>query len=102
LNNEEDESDSVSFISNKMGYLSSKITGKHVWTFDEIQNALLNSPFIRIPTEILLNIFGLLSVRDLGNISLVCRYFKMITDQDVIWKTRCNSKSSLFSLFKLI
>ena len=73
-----------------------------MWTSDEIQNTLLNSPFNGLPIEIILKIFGLLSVYDLGNVSLVCRYFKMIVDQDIIWKTRCNSKSILSSLFKLI
>ncbi|CAF0903062.1 unnamed protein product [Rotaria sordida] len=44
-----------------------------------------------MPTEMILKIFELHSVRDLENVSLVCRYFKMIVDHDIIWKTRCNS-----------
>ncbi|CAF4012850.1 unnamed protein product [Rotaria sp. Silwood1] len=69
------------------------VTWLHVWTFSEIQNAVLESSFVAIPNEILLCIFQLLSVRDLCNVSLVCRLFKMIADQDEIWKLKCNSKT---------
>jgi hypothetical protein len=82
-------------------YTPPKITRKHLWRFDKTQNALLNSPFYRMPPEIMLKIFGLLSIRDLENISLVCRYFKIIIDHDSIWKTMCNSKLNLSSLFKI-
>ncbi|CAF4646506.1 unnamed protein product, partial [Rotaria sp. Silwood2] len=95
--NEEDESETIDFIENEIQDFPRKITWKHLWTVDKTQNALLNSPFINMPTEIMLKIFGLLSVRDLENVSLVCRYFKMIVDQDTIWKTRCNISTKLNS-----
>ncbi|CAF1035005.1 unnamed protein product [Rotaria sordida] len=95
-NNEENELEAIDFIENKIQDSPAKITWKHVWTFDKSQNALLNSPFIDIPTEIMLKIFGLLSIHDLGNVSLVCRSFKMIVDQDTIWKKKCNINSYLF------
>jgi hypothetical protein len=68
------------------------VTWNHSWSLDETRDSLLESSFIIIPTEIILRIFGLLSVSDLGRISLVCRRFKMIVDHDVIWQPKCNSK----------
>jgi hypothetical protein len=56
------------------------------------QDTFSESPFINIPTEIILHIFQFLSIRDLCNISLVCRSFKTIADQDELWKAKCNSK----------
>ncbi len=82
----------IDFIESKIRNCSPQINLKHVWKFDETQNALLNSPFFIIPTEVILKIFRLLSIHDRRNISLVCRYFKMIVDNDNIWKTRFNSK----------
>ena len=72
------------------------ITWQHVWSFDETRDALLESIFNQIPNEIMLRIFKLLSVPDLCNISLVCRWFKMIADQDDIWKLKCNSEYYIF------
>ena len=40
----------------------------------------------------MLQIFKFLSVHDLGNVSLVCRSFKMIADQDEIWKLKSKCK----------
>jgi hypothetical protein len=78
----------------------SNVTWQHIWSFDETKAALLKSKFARIPNEIILRIFKLLSVPELCNISLVCRRFKMIADQDEIWKLKCNSKYRIFlSLF---
>ena len=68
------------------------ITWKHLWSMDQTSNALTESPFDRIPAEILIKIFRLLSVDDLANVSLVCRSFKMIADQDEIWQLKCNSE----------
>ncbi len=68
------------------------------WPLDETRVALTESLFNNIPNEIMLHIFRFLSVPDLGNISLVCRSFKMIADQDEIWKPKCNSNSQIFSL----
>ncbi|CAF4294932.1 unnamed protein product [Rotaria sordida] len=66
------------------------ITWQHTWSFNETENALTQSVFARIPSEIMLRIFKLFSVPDLCNVSLVCRRFKMIGDQDEIWKLKCN------------
>ncbi|CAF1328355.1 unnamed protein product [Rotaria sordida] len=96
-NNEEDELETRDFIENEIQDFPPKITWKHLWTFDETQNALLKSPFINMPTEMILKIFELLSVHDLENVSLVCRYFKMIVDHDIIWKTKCNISKKLNS-----
>jgi hypothetical protein len=74
------------------------VTWQHVWSFDERRNALSESFFANIPNEIMLRIFKSFSVPDLSNISLVCRWFKIIADQDQIWKLKCNSKLILFSL----
>ena len=71
---------------------SSQIIWKHSWSSAETQNALSTSAFIAIPTEIMLRIFRLLSVPDLCRVALVCRSFKMVVDQDEIWKLKCNSK----------
>jgi hypothetical protein len=79
-------------VSHKKERSPPNITWTHLWSSDETQDALLNSPFRRMPTEVIFEIFRLLSVRDLGNVSLVCRSLKMIADQDDIWKTKCNSK----------
>jgi hypothetical protein len=62
------------------------------WSFDETRNVLSKSPFIHVSNEIVLHIFQFLSVRDLCNISLVCRSFKLIADHDQLWKLKCNSK----------
>jgi len=69
-----------------------QITWKHSWTTSETRDALLNSSFSNIPNEIYLQIFQFLSIRDLGNVSLVCRQFKTIADDDQIWKSKCKSK----------
>jgi hypothetical protein len=62
------------------------------WSLNETRDALRKSSFNNIPNEVILHIFRFLSVPDLCNISLVCRFFKMIADQDEIWKSKCNSK----------
>jgi hypothetical protein len=76
-----------------------KITWKHSWSSDETKNALTNSAFRALPTEVMLHIFKFLNVYDLGKVSLVCRSFKMIADQDDIWKLKCNCKSTHFVFF---
>lgn len=72
------------------------ITWQHIWSLGETRRALSKSPFAKIPNEILLHIFKLLSVSDLCNVSLVCRSFKMIADQDEIWILKCDSKCYVF------
>ncbi|CAF0853889.1 unnamed protein product [Adineta steineri] len=74
-----------------------KITWQHSWSSDETKNGLENSHFGTIPTEVMLDIFKYLSVHDLGNVSLTCRSFKMIADQDEIWKLKYNSSTKLHS-----
>lgn len=72
------------------------VTWKHIWTVDESKDALLESPFSKLPIEVILQIFKNLNVNDLCNISLVCRSFKMIADQDEIWKLKSNCKFILY------
>ncbi|CAF3935032.1 unnamed protein product, partial [Adineta steineri] len=74
-----------------------KITWQHSWSSDETKDGLENSHFRTIPTEVMLDIFKYLSVHDLGNVSLACRSFKMIVDQDEIWKLKCKSSTKLHS-----
>jgi hypothetical protein len=62
------------------------------WLWNESRDALLKSLFVNIPNEIILHIFQFLSVPDLCNVSLICRFFKMIADHDEIWKAKCNSR----------
>jgi hypothetical protein len=78
-----------------------QITWKHSWTTSETRDALLNSSFSNIPNEIYLQIFQFFSIRDLGNVSLVCRQFKIIADDDQIWKSKCKSKFKFVLLFFL-
>ncbi|CAF0885329.1 unnamed protein product [Rotaria sordida] len=73
------------------------ITWQHLWPYDESRNALSQSSFADIPNEILLRIFQLLSIQDLCNVSSVCRLFKMIVDQDNLWKYKCNTTTRLYS-----
>jgi hypothetical protein len=65
------------------------------WPLNELRDALSESLFVKIPNEIILQIFRFLFVGDLCNVSLVCRSFKMIADHDEIWKPKCNSKWNL-------
>ncbi|UJR10791.1 hypothetical protein I4U23_014978 [Adineta vaga] len=74
-----------------------KLTWQHSWPLDQTANALVDSSFRLLPPEVLLQIFKGLSVHDLGNVALVCRTFKMIVDQDDIWKTKCNSSTKIQS-----
>jgi hypothetical protein len=76
-----------------------KVTWKHSWNSDEVKGALTQSDFRTLPTEVMLHVFKFLTVHDLGNVSLVCRSFKMIADQDEIWKLKSNCKFIHFFLF---
>ena len=65
-----------------------KITWEHSWALDKTKNALARSSFRSLPNELVLHVFKFLSVHELGNISLVCRAFKMLADQDEVWKSK--------------
>jgi hypothetical protein len=80
-----------------------KITWQHSWPSDQVKDALVQSNFKTLPTEVMLHIFKFLNVHDLGNVSLVCRSFKMIADQDEIWKLKSNCQFThlLFFLFEI-
>ena len=75
-----------------------RIIWKHSWEVDQMRAALLESSFSSIPNEIFFQIFQLLSIRDLGKVSLVCRFFKTIASQDEIWQSKCGSAYRLFTL----
>jgi hypothetical protein len=77
------------------------MTWQHIWSLDETRGALLESVFAKIPNEILLRIFKFLSVSDLSNVSLVCRWFKMTVDEDEIWKLKCDGKFYVFVSLKI-
>ncbi|CAF1015771.1 unnamed protein product [Adineta steineri] len=64
------------------------ITWQHIWPYTERQDALANSYLRCLPNEILIQIFRILSVHDLGNVALVCRTFKMVTDQNEVWSKK--------------
>lgn len=68
------------------------ITWARQWSLDAAQNSLSESPFWTLPSEVTLHIFGHLSAHGLGQVSLVCRQFKMIADHDELWKAKCNSE----------
>ena len=68
------------------------ITWPRQWPIDATLNATSKSPFQALPTEVTLQIFRHLSVYELGQVSLVCRRFKMIADHDELWKAKCNSE----------
>lgn len=77
------------------------LTWKCEWSFDKRQQALSTSPFANRPSEILIRIFQFLSVHDLGNVSLVCRHFQVISDQDETWWPKCNRKCHPLSSFSV-
>lgn len=71
-----------------------QLTWQYAWTRDEVVDALASSPFALLPDEISLRILQSLSVRDLANVSLICRQFKILTDDETIWQRHCQGKSS--------
>ena len=68
------------------------ITWPRQWPIDTTENAVSESPFRTLPTEVTLQIFRQLSAHELCHVSLVCRRFKMIADHDELWKAKCNSE----------
>ena len=75
-------------------FIPPKIIWLHSWSLNETRGALSQSFFIDLPNEIILHIFRFLSVRDLCNLSLVCRAFKIIADDDQLWRHKLHSKSN--------
>lgn len=75
-------------------FIPPKITWLHSWSLNETRGAISQSFFSDLPNEVILYIFRFLSVRDLGHVSLVCRAFKIIADDDQIWKRKLYSKSN--------
>lgn len=78
-----------------------KITWSHLWPSEATKDALAQSIFQKLPTEVILKIFQSLSVHELGQVSLVCRLFKMIADQDEIWKLKSNCKLKILSVISV-
>ena len=76
-----------------------KVMWEHSWSSDEVHTGLTNSLFRLLPTEVILHIFKFLSVHDLGNVSSLCRSFKMIADQDEIWKLKCKCTCTFIPFF---
>jgi hypothetical protein len=74
-------------------FVTPNISWLHSWSLNEARDALSDSLFNNIPNEIILHIFRFFSVRYLCNVSLVCRSFKIIADQDQLWKSKCDRKS---------
>ena len=93
VRNQNDKSRSTKL--EKQGVVTSTIS----WPLDQTHHALSESLFNNIPNEITTQIFQYLSVSDLCNVSLVCRSFKMIVDQDEIWKSKCDSKCNHFYFY---
>lgn len=49
----------------------------------------LQSPFETLPAEILIQVFGFLSVVDAARVSLVCKRFHHISSDERLWKHLC-------------
>jgi hypothetical protein len=87
------QTENIFVKSEKEEFVTPNISWLHSWSLNETRDALSESLFNNIPNEIILYIFQFFSVRDLCNLSLVCRSFKIIADQDQLWKSKCDSKS---------
>ena len=77
------------------------VTWQHIWPEDEARMAVEQSPFNRLPNELIINVFKYLDVPDLSSVSSVCRLFKMNADQDEIWTTKINQCKFIY-LFLLL
>ena len=87
------KTESISFKSENEEFATPNTFWLHSWSLNESRDALSQSFFYNIPNEILLHLFRYFSVPDLCNISLVCRMFKIIADQNQLWKSKYDSKS---------
>lgn len=74
-----------------------EIPWEHKWPNIETRVSISQSVFENIPDEILLQIFRFLSVHELGQLSLVCRHFKMLIDRDDVWQHRVNNSAKALS-----
>jgi hypothetical protein len=84
----------------KEEFVAPNISWFHTWSLNETRDALSDSLFNNIPNEIILHIFRFFSIPDLCNVSFVCRSFKIIADQDQLWKSKCDCKS-IYYLYQL-
>lgn len=57
------------------------------------------SPIEAIPVELFIEIFRLLEVKDLYRVSLVCKRWKLLINQENLWRLLCQRDFSGFSLF---
>jgi len=49
-----------------------------------------------VPLEILREIFTFLKPDDLGRVSRVCKFWKLISEQGLLWKKYCDSETQIF------
>ena len=84
--------ENVRVNSEEKRFLPPNVTWLHSWSVNETRDALSQSFFNHLPNEIILHIFQYLSVRDLCTVSLVCRTFKILADEDQLWKVKVHSK----------
>jgi hypothetical protein len=96
------QDESIFVDSENEEFVTPNISWLHSWSLNETRDALSQSLFNNIPNEIILHIFQFLSVPDLCNVSLVCRYFKIIADQDQLWKSKCDRKSIHYLYYNII
>ncbi len=74
-------------------YVKKQQKDESSWSSNETRNnAFSRSYFNNIPNEIILHIFRFLSMRDLDVVSLVCRTFKIIADQEKLWRFKDDRK----------
>jgi hypothetical protein len=73
-------------------YVKKQQRDESSWSLNETRNALSLSSFNNIPNEIILYIFRFLSMRNLDNVSLVCRSFKIISNQEQLRRFKCDRK----------
>jgi hypothetical protein len=85
--------ETIFFKSENEEFVIPDIFWLHSWSLNETRDALSQSLFNNIPNEVILHLFRFFSVRDLCNVSRVCRTFKIIADRDQLWKSKCDSKS---------
>jgi WD40 repeat protein len=58
---------------------------------------IIITPLHVLPTEIMVYIFGNLNLNELYRVSLVCRHFYLLVQDELLWKGICCSLSSSYS-----